>query len=136
MTDEEARTLIATRIMGWHLNNDTYGPDWHDYRGEYRSSDEIWTPDKSIKQALDVVEALRQKGWQVRITQWPDSICAVGRNIEEIVHMECRWWGETLDPDPPLAHHLNTFYSQAETLPLAVFRVAAQIAEAMEDKKE
>ena len=60
MTEEE-RTLLATVIMGWHIEDSCQGLVWCDGTGMVQSHSRDWRPDQDIEQAMQLVDALRSR---------------------------------------------------------------------------
>ena len=63
-------TMVAEKVMGWHLDNPTVLPqEWCDKYGFPADIGYPWTPTTDISQAFQVVERMRELGFYFMLTE-------------------------------------------------------------------
>ena len=64
---ERMRRVLATKAMGWRPSSREHLGVWEDATGHARALRVMWDPFADPKQMMDVIEAMREKGWQWEI---------------------------------------------------------------------
>lgn len=79
MSDDELNRLIAEKVMGWHVGGYGGEPYWLNGKGMHAWPIDDWQPTQDIAQAWQVVERMRQLGFDFEL-QWQD-IKPLGQDV-------------------------------------------------------
>jgi hypothetical protein len=130
----EIDTLVAEKVMGWHIFDDNGYKSWRDKDGHYgaginQSDNDFyedeedfnilhWHPSESIMWAWQVIEKMREDGFRVSILM-PMTKSALNIHV--------------LFKGDEEGDYRNSDMVFAETVPLAVCRAAAELAQLRAD---